>query len=317
MAAHRWRIGAVRGPMVLGVIVAGVLVIALVIASRWQPPGRPATRPLGPAAAAVPLSLGPTWACPLGAPVPRFADHRSYPPGHPAAPPRTLRPVACYQTTMLATAAGYPPAPPPAGTLEVGGVYLTPPASGCIADASRPRTAWASRFLAPRCCRPCRLVRCRRPPATSGSAARRVLGLCWRRTGSWCRLATSVRLGRRTGGWWPRRPSKRATTSSPARERSSRSRASWCAGSAVASSSAAVLGSLRQRAGALTGAGRGDGGEPAWPHGAAAATGDGGGRAGPGGVAGQRARWRSIVSGPRGLAISGIHTDRLRSASLP
>jgi hypothetical protein len=37
-----------------------------------------------------------------------------------------LRPVACYQTTMLATAAGYPPAPPPAGTLEVGGVYLTP-----------------------------------------------------------------------------------------------------------------------------------------------------------------------------------------------
>jgi hypothetical protein len=87
------------------------------------PAGDPATIAT---AAATPVSLGPTWACPLGAPVPGFADHRSYPPGHPAAPPRSVRPVVCYQTAMLATAAGYRPAPLPAGILEVGGVYLTP-----------------------------------------------------------------------------------------------------------------------------------------------------------------------------------------------
>jgi hypothetical protein len=126
MAAHRWRIGVVRGPTMLGVLVAGVLVTALVITGRWQAPDRPATRPRSPQAAATPVSLGPTWACPLGAPVPGFADHRSYPPGHPAAPPRSVRPVVCYQTAMLATAAGYRPAPLPAGILEVGGVYLTP-----------------------------------------------------------------------------------------------------------------------------------------------------------------------------------------------
>jgi hypothetical protein len=56
-----------------------------------------------------------------------FGDHHSYPPGHPAAPARTLRPAACYPTAGQAAAAGYPPAPPPAGTLAVGGVYLVPP----------------------------------------------------------------------------------------------------------------------------------------------------------------------------------------------
>jgi hypothetical protein len=188
MAAHRWRIGAVRGPTVLGVIVAGVLVIAVVITGRWQAPGRPATRPPAPPAAAVPLSLGPTRACPLAAPVPGFADHRSYPPGHPAAPPRSVRPVACYQTTMLATMAGYPPAPHRPGRWRSAGSTSPPPASSSAAAASGPPTAWASRSPAPGCCRPCRRVRCRRPPVTSGSPARRAmgLGLCWRRTGSWC-----------------------------------------------------------------------------------------------------------------------------------
>jgi hypothetical protein len=127
MAAPRVRIGPVRRPTALGVLAAGMLICALVVTGRWQrqPPRPPATSPPA-AAAATPVSLGPTWACPLAAPVPGFADHHSYPPGHPAAPPRTLRPVACYQTTGQATAAGYPPAPPPAGTLAVGGVYLVP-----------------------------------------------------------------------------------------------------------------------------------------------------------------------------------------------
>jgi len=130
MASPRLHIGPVRAPTVLGVLAAGVLITALVVAGRWQqqPPRQPAAQPPA-SAAATPVSLGPTWACPLGAPVPVFADRRSYPPGHPAAPPRTIRPVACYQTTAQAAAAGWPPAPPPTGTLAVGGVYLTPTGS--------------------------------------------------------------------------------------------------------------------------------------------------------------------------------------------
>jgi hypothetical protein len=120
MAPERLRVGPVRGPTLLGVLAAGVLITALVIAGRsWNGP------PASPTAAVVPLRLGPAWTCPLAAPVPGFADRRSYPPGHPAVPPRSVRPVACYQDSVQATAAGYPPAPPPAGTLEVGGVYLT------------------------------------------------------------------------------------------------------------------------------------------------------------------------------------------------
>jgi hypothetical protein len=128
--AWSWsRLGPARAPTVLGVLAAGVLLTALVVTGRSQHlgPGRPPARPVTPATVdSTPISLGTDWACPLLAPVPAFADHHSYPPGHPAAPPRTLRPAACFPTTAQASAAGYPPAPPPAGTLEVGGVYLTP-----------------------------------------------------------------------------------------------------------------------------------------------------------------------------------------------
>jgi hypothetical protein len=126
MAAPRFHIGPIRAPTVLGVLAAGVLISALIVTGRSHElvPGRPAAAPA--AAAAAPVSLGPIWACPLLAPVPAFADHHSYPSGHPAAPPRTLRPVACYPTTDQAAAAGYPPAPLPTGTLAVGGVYLVP-----------------------------------------------------------------------------------------------------------------------------------------------------------------------------------------------
>lgn len=129
MASQRLRLGPMRRSAVLGALAAGALITAVVIAgrSRYEEPGRTAAGPpSAPAVASAPVSLGPTWSCPLAAPVPAFADHRSYPPGHPGAPPRTLRPVACYPTDATASKAGYPPAPPPAGTLEVGGVYLTP-----------------------------------------------------------------------------------------------------------------------------------------------------------------------------------------------
>jgi hypothetical protein len=127
MAPSRLRLGPVRAPMVVGVLAAGALVAALVVTGRTQhlAPARPPARPAA-AADTTPVSLGAIWACPLLAPVPAFADHHSYPPGHPGAPPRGVRPAACYPTTAQAAAAGYPPAPPPAGTLEVGGVYLTP-----------------------------------------------------------------------------------------------------------------------------------------------------------------------------------------------
>lgn len=84
MAPQRLRVGPVRGPTVVGVLAAGVLITALVIAGRSLngAPGRSAAqRPASPTAAAVPLSLGPTWTCPLAAPVPGFVDRRSYPPG--------------------------------------------------------------------------------------------------------------------------------------------------------------------------------------------------------------------------------------------
>jgi hypothetical protein len=129
MAPSRLRLGPARAPALLGVLAAGVLLAALVVTGRSQhlaADRQPARPPAAPAADTTPVSLGAIWACPSLAPVPAFAGHHSYPPGHPAAPPSGTRPAACYPTAVEAAAAGYPPAPPPAGTLEVGGVYLTP-----------------------------------------------------------------------------------------------------------------------------------------------------------------------------------------------
>jgi hypothetical protein len=129
MAPSRLRLGSARAPTLFGVLAAGALITTLVITGRSQhltPDRPPAMSAAVPASGATPVSLGAIWACPLRAPVPAFADHRSYPPGHPAAPPSRTQPAACYPTTAQAAAAGYPPAPPPAGSLEVDGVYLTP-----------------------------------------------------------------------------------------------------------------------------------------------------------------------------------------------
>jgi hypothetical protein len=73
-----------------------------------------------------PYRIGGKPACPPAWPVLAMSNHTSYPAGHPTPPPAGATPVACYQTAAKAASAGYAPAPLPAGTVEVGGVYLTP-----------------------------------------------------------------------------------------------------------------------------------------------------------------------------------------------
>jgi hypothetical protein len=128
MPPQQSRVAGVRGPAVLGVLAAALLVAALVVTGRSQDrAGRPPSPAAGPAAAAdAPYRLGGGYRCPLRRPVLAMADGRSYPTGHPARPPRDARAVACYQTPQEAAAAGYPQAPLPAGALEIGGVYLAP-----------------------------------------------------------------------------------------------------------------------------------------------------------------------------------------------
>jgi hypothetical protein len=127
MAPQRLRVGPERGPAALGVLVAALLITALVVAGRSQDrAGRPPSPAAGTTAADAPYRLGGGWRCPLRRPVLAMADGRSYPPWHPTRPPADGRAVACYQTPEEASAAGYPPAPPPAGALLIGGVYLVP-----------------------------------------------------------------------------------------------------------------------------------------------------------------------------------------------
>jgi hypothetical protein len=122
---RRWRLERPSGPTVLGVVVAGALVVALVMTGRLLnvPRSRPSA-PAGPAPAAAPYRIGERLVCPLRHPVLATSAGRSYPPGRPTEPPPDVRPVACFETADLATAAGYPPAPLPAGVLDLGGEYL-------------------------------------------------------------------------------------------------------------------------------------------------------------------------------------------------
>jgi hypothetical protein len=84
-----------------------------------------------------PYRIGATVDCPPLWPVLALSNHASYPAGHPARPPATATPIACYQTAAQAARAGYPPAPLPPGALEIGGVYLTPTGHGFRASCQR------------------------------------------------------------------------------------------------------------------------------------------------------------------------------------
>jgi hypothetical protein len=113
----------------LGVVAAAAaaLVLALLVVGRSL--SGHATRPRAqpaPTTVAAPYRIGARLMCPLARPVLATSDGRSYPPGHPARPPRDASPVACYDTVAEAAAAGYARAALPAGVAEVAGVYLLP-----------------------------------------------------------------------------------------------------------------------------------------------------------------------------------------------
>jgi hypothetical protein len=129
--APRLRLRPTSSPRLLGGLAATVLVAALALTALVLPSGggdpRPAASPMGTSISTqAPYRLGGKLECPPAWPVLAMSNHTSYPAGHPAKPPATATPVACYQTPAKAASAGYVPAPLPAGALEVGGVYLTP-----------------------------------------------------------------------------------------------------------------------------------------------------------------------------------------------
>jgi hypothetical protein len=112
----------------------GVLVLVAVIAAAVAVAARSrdhqlirSPHPSSTASSAdAPYRIGGRIVCPLGRPVLAFSDQASYAPGHPGHPLPDARPVACYPNLAQAAAAGFPPAPLPAGAVELGGVYLAP-----------------------------------------------------------------------------------------------------------------------------------------------------------------------------------------------
>jgi hypothetical protein len=135
--ARQLRLGPASSTKTLGVVAAAMLVAVLVVTGRALNPssGRsPAPRSARSATASsqAPYRIGSDRLagavdCPSAWPVLAMSDHASYPAGHPARPPAGATAVACYQTAAQAASAGYAPARLPAGTVAVGGVYLTPP----------------------------------------------------------------------------------------------------------------------------------------------------------------------------------------------
>lgn len=127
-----WRVAAV------GAVVVAIAAAVLVVAARHSARGGDRTQPHVTSSSASTVALdqpyqtGVGFQCPDGLPVRAFADGTSYPPGHPASPPPTRRPVHCYATAAQAAAAGYREGPLPPGALELGGVYLAPVDAGLL-----------------------------------------------------------------------------------------------------------------------------------------------------------------------------------------
>lgn len=123
------RSGLASDSRVRAVGAAALLLGALVLTGRLANFDRADTaRPSSSATISTqaPYRLGGAPQCPPNWPVLATADRVSYPSGNPTRPPAGASAVACYHTPADAASAGYPPAPPPPGVLEVGGVYLTP-----------------------------------------------------------------------------------------------------------------------------------------------------------------------------------------------
>jgi hypothetical protein len=131
--ARRSRVGPASSPKALGVVAAAVLVVtgrALDPSSGRSP--APSSAHSATVSSHAPYRIGGDHLagavdCPSAWPVLAMSNRASYPAGHPARPPAGATAVACYQTAAQAASAGYAPARLPAGTVAVGGVYLTPP----------------------------------------------------------------------------------------------------------------------------------------------------------------------------------------------
>jgi hypothetical protein len=142
--ARRFRLGPVSSPTALAALAAAMLLAALVLTGRVlnpsssrRPPAASSSARTAAANTQAPYRIGGKVDCPPSWPVLAMSNHASYPAGHPTRPPPSATAVACYQTTARAASAGYPPAPLPAGALEVGGVYLTPTSGGFQARCRR------------------------------------------------------------------------------------------------------------------------------------------------------------------------------------
>jgi hypothetical protein len=138
------RRGPASSPKALAVVAAALLVVALVLTGRIlndssgrRPPADSGSARRATISSQAPSQIGGKVDCPPAWPVLAMSNHSSYPVGHPTPPPAGATPVACYQSAAQAAGAGYAPAALPAGALEVGGVYLTPPSREFRASCQR------------------------------------------------------------------------------------------------------------------------------------------------------------------------------------
>jgi hypothetical protein len=124
----------VAAATVAAVLVLVVFLLIVVVRPSTTNRGGPLHASASPSTVALdqPYQTSAGYQCPTGLPVRAFADHTSYPPGHPASPPLTRRPVRCYATTAQAAAAGYREGPLPSAALQLGGVYLAPVDAGLL-----------------------------------------------------------------------------------------------------------------------------------------------------------------------------------------
>jgi hypothetical protein len=84
--------------------------------------GTPSHQSLGMA----PGRVGAAYFCPASSAIKGYTT-RFYPTNYPVPPPTTRKPSRCFTSAQQATNAGYHLAPPPPGSLLVGGVYLVAP----------------------------------------------------------------------------------------------------------------------------------------------------------------------------------------------